>query len=42
LGIEWVDLRSSEHVREDKVLEDLDALRRAGFVVVAERLEKVF
>lgn len=42
LGVEWVNFRSSEHVREDKILEDLDALRRAGFVIVAEGLKKVF
>jgi hypothetical protein len=42
LGVERVDFRSGEHVRQDKVFEDLDALWRASFVIVAEGLEEIF
>lgn len=41
LAVERVDLALGEHVREDEVLEDLDPLRRPGFVVGFERFEEV-
>lgn len=42
LTVERVDLTACQHVGEDEVLEHLDTLRRAGFIVVAEGFEKVF
>jgi hypothetical protein len=41
LRVEGVDLATGEHVGKDEILEDLDALEGAGFVVVLERFEKV-
>ena len=41
VAVERVDLALGEHVREDEVLEDLDPLRRPGFVVGFERFEEV-
>jgi hypothetical protein len=42
LAVKWVDFTSRQHIRQDEVLEDLDPLRRAGLVIVPERLEEVF
>ena len=41
LAVKRVDFAAREHVREHEVLEHLDPLRRARFVVVLERLEEV-
>lgn len=36
LTVEWIDLVSDEHMSQDKVLQHLDPLRRASFVIVLE------
>lgn len=42
LTIEGINLTSRKHVREHKVLQDLDALRRSRLIVVAKRFKEVF
>jgi hypothetical protein len=41
LTVERVDATLGEHMGEDKVLENLNALRGTGFVVRLERLEEI-
>lgn len=42
LTVEGIDLTSSEHIGQNKVLEHLYSLWRPSFVVVSERLEEIF
>lgn len=36
LTVEWIDLVSDEHMSQDKVLQHLDPLGRASFVIILE------
>ena len=42
LTVERIDLAARQHIRKDKVLENLYSLRGPSFVIVLEGVEEVF
>lgn len=41
LTVEGIDLATHQHIGQDKIFQDLDSLRRAGFVIIAERFKEI-
>lgn len=41
LRIEWIDVTSRKHVRQNQVLENLYPLRGSGFIILFERFKEI-